>query len=143
MTTIQRLPTGYSTRASGLAVPDSVGEPVPANKLRAGLADARKQIDSAMNEVVKAFAGDFEIQEIELTASFSADGKFLGFGVGGSASLKITGRKLRLPWPVSSLFFPPVSAPGPGDVELATNLCESDIRDTETLGDSPGWLFPD
>lgn len=32
----------------------------------------------------------YGIKEIELAVSFDAEGKFLGFGVGGSVTMKIT-----------------------------------------------------
>lgn len=32
---------------------------------------------------------DFEVSEIELSMSFSAKGEFLGFRIGGAASIKV------------------------------------------------------
>ena len=87
---VHRLPAGYSTTSSGLLIPASDAGPVPAGKLRTGILEAQRDIDRTIGQLLHSISGDFEIKEIELTASFSADGKFLGFGVGGSASLKIT-----------------------------------------------------
>lgn len=33
--------------------------------------------------------GEYSIREIELSASFNADGKFMGFGVGSDMAIKI------------------------------------------------------
>jgi hypothetical protein len=38
---------------------------------------------------VNAFGDGFDINEIEIAISFSAEGKFLGFGVGGAASITL------------------------------------------------------
>ena len=39
--------------------------------------------------MMEKMAEPYEITEIEFNASFSADSKFMGFGVGGAASIKI------------------------------------------------------
>ena len=39
--------------------------------------------------MASTFVDSYSISEIELTASFSADGNFMGFGVGEAASIKI------------------------------------------------------
>jgi hypothetical protein len=64
--------------------------PVEPNKLRRGLHEARRQLDDTLDELLRTLTGEYEISEIKLIASFSADGKFLGFGVGGAASMEIT-----------------------------------------------------
>jgi hypothetical protein len=85
---VDRVPPGYAIAPSGLAVPED-GSPVPPGKLRSGIAEAHREIQRTLAQVLAAFSGDFEIAEIEITASFSAEGKFLGFGVGGAASVKL------------------------------------------------------
>jgi hypothetical protein len=87
-------PSGY-TRTPGSSVIMPVSrkrEPsqpgvVPASKLQSGIAKAREQISGVLHELVDAARENYEVTEIELSASFSADGKFLGFGVGGEMSI--------------------------------------------------------
>lgn len=91
---IQRSLVGYRTVGeTGLVIPakavplaTEVGV-VAADKLKAGLAQAQKRIRELLQEMVDTATDDYEIAEIELSASFSADGKFMGFGVGGQASI--------------------------------------------------------
>lgn len=86
------VPPGHKRVSSGLVVPertllkppDSV---VPASKLEKGIASARARISGVLEELVEATRDSYEITEIELAASFNADGKFLGFGVGGAMSV--------------------------------------------------------
>ena len=79
-------PTGYIETGSGLVVPTNLSQPIPATKLRAGLNKAKTEINSLIKEIASTMVESYSISEIELTASFSADGKFMGFGVGGAAS---------------------------------------------------------
>jgi hypothetical protein len=64
-------------------------EPVDTSALRKGFDKAKKEINDMINEIAGIMTASYNISEIELTISFSADGKFLGFGVGGAASIKI------------------------------------------------------
>ena len=64
-------------------------KPVSASKLREGLAAAQDDIKQSLQEIAAIMTMDFEIAEIELSMSFSAKGEFLGFGVGGAASIKV------------------------------------------------------
>jgi hypothetical protein len=82
-------PAGYSETDSGLVVPTDLSQPIPATKLRAGFNKAKTEINSLIKEIASTMTESYSISEIELTASFSADGKFMGFGVGGAASIKI------------------------------------------------------
>ncbi|MDH5189902.1 MAG: hypothetical protein OEW89_01480 [Gammaproteobacteria bacterium] len=86
---VPKKPAGYSSTESGLLIPDSEATLVPASKLRSGFKKARKEIDSIVDEIVSTMTDEYVISEIELSASFSADGKFMGFGVGGAATIKI------------------------------------------------------
>jgi hypothetical protein len=79
---------GYA-RQGKLYVPDGTINPVPPGKFRAGFAKAKEEIERIINDIVKTMEVNDAIKEIEVTISFSADGKFLGFGLGGSASMKI------------------------------------------------------
>jgi hypothetical protein len=89
---IATAPSGYAANATGgIFVPqDTVKSSVTsASKLREGMAKAQTEIRESLQEIAATLSMDFEISEIELSISFNADGKFLGFGVGGATSLKI------------------------------------------------------
>lgn len=82
---------GFSQPAgSALYVPNvdaaAVAKP---SKLRLGFQRARAEMTACLREMVSLMNTDFSVSEIELSASFDADGKFLGFGVGGAVSVKI------------------------------------------------------
>jgi hypothetical protein len=84
---------GYKPLGDGVILVPDDGRPgniVPPDKLAEGLSKAQRQIRKAIEEMVKVMTMNFSIHEIEFSASFSADGKFLGFGVGGEASIKVT-----------------------------------------------------
>lgn len=42
------------------------------------------------DEISGLMAGRYNIGQVELTVSFNTNGEFIGFGVGGAASIKIT-----------------------------------------------------
>ena len=86
---ISRKPPGYNARPSGVLVPDENIAPVSPSKLRSGFAKAKTEIDGLIEEIISTMTDDYVISEIELAASFSADGKFMGFGVGGAATIII------------------------------------------------------
>jgi hypothetical protein len=72
-------------------VPQAIvtGAVTPAGKLKEGMAKAQSEIRESLQELASVLTMDFEISEIELSISFSADGKFLGFGIGGATSIKV------------------------------------------------------
>ena len=76
---------------SELLVPNSlkVKSVVSASKLQAGLNASKEQIKETLHNLTSIFVQDFEVAEIELSVGFNADGKFLGFGVGGDLSIKV------------------------------------------------------
>ena len=85
-------PSGYSISSDGLLlVPSSSKKSsiTPASKLRDGITKAQNEIRQSLQEMAMLMTMDFEVSEIEFSVSFSADGKFLGFGVGGAASIKV------------------------------------------------------
>ena len=86
---IQKRTQGYIETESGILLPKQLITPVKASKLKTGFSNAKKEIDKVLQEIVSSMKGEYKITEIELVASFSADGKFMGFGVGGAASIKI------------------------------------------------------
>jgi hypothetical protein len=92
--TLAAPPPGYAFGgSSALVVPNPrrpVTNPVEPSKIRRGLSEAKRQLDETLQSILDSFGGPYEITEIKVIASFSADGKFLGFGVGGAASMEIT-----------------------------------------------------
>jgi len=82
------VPQGYVRTNSGVLVPIPANV-IPAEKLRRGLPEARRQLEETIGHFLDALGDGYDIAEIELSASFSADGKFLGFGVGGAASMTL------------------------------------------------------
>ena len=90
----ERLPFGYLESAGGLLIPARIGEevmPVPPAKIRSGLAKAQDEIKKLM-EALSELTEGYTVSEIELAASFNADGKFLGIGVGGATTIKVPSR---------------------------------------------------
>ena len=89
---VERPPVGFvkSPGSGRLLIPDTRATPVPGGKLRQGMREVKHQIDETLNDLIESLTGNYEITEIKLVASFNADGKFLGFGVGGAASIEIT-----------------------------------------------------
>lgn len=84
-------PLGYLQSAGGLLVPAVISEevtPVSPAKIRSGLSKARTEIKKLMEELSELTEG-YTVAEIELAASFNADGKFLGIGVGGATTIKV------------------------------------------------------
>jgi hypothetical protein len=82
---------GHHLTAGGILVPErfASGIPVKADKLKDGIGAANKKISELVQEIVDTATTDYTISEIELTASFNAEGKFMGFGVGGEVSIVI------------------------------------------------------
>jgi hypothetical protein len=83
------VPEGYTRRSSGLLVPAEATKLVEPSKLQKGLRDAHRAIGDLLAELAKSIGGDYAVTEIELAASFNADGKFLGLGVGGAATVTV------------------------------------------------------
>jgi hypothetical protein len=67
---------------------------IPASKLSAGLAASQTQIKKSLQELASVFTQDFVVSEIQLSMSFSAEGKFLGIGAGGAMSVEATIRPI-------------------------------------------------
>jgi hypothetical protein len=83
------MPPGFK-RSSDLLVPVEFEKPVPPGKLRRGIERANREIRDALEAIVNTFSSHAEVEQIEISIGFNADGKFLGFGVGGDASIKVT-----------------------------------------------------
>ncbi len=87
----EKAPLGYLQSTGGLLIPAKVGEevtPVPPSKIRSGLSKAQDEIKKLM-EALSELTEGYAVSEIELAASFNADGKFLGIGVGGATTIKV------------------------------------------------------
>ena len=82
---------GYTVQPSGLHVltESTTSTVITPGKLQVGIESAKSQIKSTLQNLATVFTEDFEVAEIELSVTFSADGKFLGFGTGGAMSIKV------------------------------------------------------
>ena len=89
---LQSAPPGFEFRGNRVLVPTSMQAPVPVSKIARGLENARSSIEQALDSALRAFGGPFEVKEIKFVASFTAQGQFLGIGVGGATSMEITVR---------------------------------------------------
>ena len=88
----KRMPAGYRRRGSGpLIVPDNldnIDTVVEPSKLVAGIKSAKVEVQKIADELIDSIDG-YDVVEIAFSVSFSADGKFLGVGVGGATSIEI------------------------------------------------------
>ena len=87
----REVPLGYLQSAGGLLIPAKMSEevtPVSPAKIRSGLSKAQDEIKKLM-EALSELTEGYRVSEIELAASFNADGKFLGIGVGGATTIKV------------------------------------------------------
>lgn len=83
------LPPGFKKNVGGLIVPsevDSIDTVVEPSRLAEGVRSAKREVRSLIDEL-EDFAEGYDVSEVSLEVSFSADGKFLGVGVGGATSL--------------------------------------------------------
>eukprot|EP01107_Rhizomastix_libera_P010911 TRINITY_DN28247_c0_g1_i1.p2 TRINITY_DN28247_c0_g1~~TRINITY_DN28247_c0_g1_i1.p2 ORF type:complete len:147 (-),score=13.75 TRINITY_DN28247_c0_g1_i1:252-692(-) len=82
---------GYKESKGGVLVPENSESTsyVTTGKLQAGIEGAKDQIKGTLKNIASVFTQDFEVSEIELSVTFTADGKFLGFGTGGAMSIKV------------------------------------------------------
>ena len=87
--TLSRVPAGHTSTESGLVVPLHAVEPVQPSKLKKGYGQLKTAVRQMLQDLAEGMGDGFVVREIELTASFNADGKFLGFGVGGATSITI------------------------------------------------------
>jgi hypothetical protein len=82
-------PSPRIVEAPVAAAPGGVSQVVSAYKLKKGLEAAKAEIDEMVDAIAGSLAGRGQISEVELVVSFNADGKFMGFGAAGAATLKI------------------------------------------------------
>lgn len=67
---------------------DAIDTVVETSKLKTGLKKAQKEVQELLDDWTDMSDG-YEVSEVTLSVSFSADGKFLGVGVGGATSIEI------------------------------------------------------
>jgi hypothetical protein len=79
----------YIPHKSVPASKDDFSKPVEASLLIKGLKNGRDEITAMCQELINLGTADYDIKEIEVSVSFSASGKLLGFGGRGAASVKI------------------------------------------------------
>jgi len=72
-----------------MAAPSDNLQPVQPYKLKKGLEAAREDINKTIEAIANTLADCYNVIDVELAVSFDADGKFLGFGPGGAATIKI------------------------------------------------------
>ena len=72
-------------------VPVSVDAPQPiaAYKLKKGFEAAQGDIVDTIEGIANTLSECGNVSEVELIISFNSDGRFLGFGAGGAATMKI------------------------------------------------------
>ena len=63
---------------------------VSAAALKRGFERAKDEIVGMCDEISALMTGRYNIGAVEVTVSFNTNGEFIGFGVGGAASIKIT-----------------------------------------------------
>ena len=83
------LPPNYIIR-DGLAVPQTFMTPVPADKISKGLDKAKGRIKMMINSLSDTLTKEYEVESIQFSVSFDAEGKVMGIGVGGSTSVSVT-----------------------------------------------------
>jgi hypothetical protein len=75
--------------ARGTVAPGSSSQPIPTYKFKKGFGAAKAEITEMIDEIAGVLSSGRNVKEIEIAISFSADGTFMGFGAGGSATIKI------------------------------------------------------
>ena len=94
--THERSEAGFATGRYGILVPDAIAtnqvpkKPIAPSKLAKGLVELMEELDSLAADDLFTTSKSFEVQEVSLTASFSAEGRFVGFGIGGATSISLT-----------------------------------------------------
>ncbi|WP_040393958.1 hypothetical protein [Cellvibrio sp. BR] len=89
--------SGFTKSDAGVYMPEvqakrvspRIKQVVPASKIKAGMSKAQIAIKEAVESFSEALTEEYSITEIELAISFNAEGKFLGFGVGGETSITV------------------------------------------------------
>lgn len=77
---------GPAPRPAAAATP----RPVPAARLKEGVAQANRALAEVIEQFGSTLSGDYDISALEVMVSFSEDGRFLGFGQGGAATMTLS-----------------------------------------------------
>lgn len=67
-----------------------VARPVPVARLKEGVAQANRALAEVIEQFGSTLSGDYDISTLEVSVSFSEDGRFLGFGQGGAATMTLS-----------------------------------------------------
>lgn len=67
-----------------------VASAVSVQQLKAGIGQANRALAEVVEQFGTTLHGDYDIGAIEVSVSFGADGRFMGFGSGGAASMKLS-----------------------------------------------------
>lgn len=84
-----RRPPGPPEAHRPVHVPADSPQPVAAYKLKKGFEAAQGDILDTIESIANALSESGSVVEVELIASFNNDGRFVGFGAGGAAAIKI------------------------------------------------------
>jgi hypothetical protein len=85
----QDAPRGQAAAAPRpMAAP--VSRPVPVARLKEGVAQANRALAEVIEQFGSTLSGDYDISALEVMVSFSEDGRFLGFGQGGAATMTLS-----------------------------------------------------
>ena len=79
-----------SPRSEAPAARAPVAKAVSVQQLKAGIGQANKALAEVVEQFGTTLRGDYDIGAIEVSVSFDADGRFMGFGSGGAASMKLS-----------------------------------------------------
>ena len=88
MHVIRRPPASQETNRPVHVSADS-SQPIAAYKLKKGFEAAQGDILDTITTIANTLSESGNVIEVELSASFNSDGRFIGFGAGGAATMKI------------------------------------------------------
>lgn len=71
-------------------MPARTAAPVPLARLKNGVRDANRALAEVVEQFGHTLEGGYDISALEVTVSFADDGRFLGFGKGGAASMTLS-----------------------------------------------------
>ena len=83
-------PRGQSAAPAPRPMAAPVSRPVPVARLKEGVAQANRALAEVIEQFGSTLSGDYDISALEVMVSFSEDGRFLGFGQGGAATMTLS-----------------------------------------------------
>jgi hypothetical protein len=63
---------------------------IPAHRLQEGIPSAQRAVAELMESFGQSISGDYDLSSLEVSVSFDENGRFIGFGRGGVASIQLT-----------------------------------------------------